>query len=348
MATLPTGLQVRFMVDPSVVMELVWALFIKDDDLEAEFPARAERFVGGPDLPARIRSFWGDGEACFTEVFVVAQRGGVLFEDDPERLWAGLAAGAAEPPGFERLASETPEDQVRFRGRLARLHEEPDLRHRWLSLLRDTWTAVEPAWRDHGRDVAEERAWELRARLPEAGTYADLVPLVGECDFNGRLPQLVAEAGAAGQPAVLVPTWLGRKGFVVSLADCVVWAPPNPSRPAGPSYRRARPGPAPRSATGPAGTRQWAIPPVWPFLRPQPGVPARSESWPASSACPSRRSRTTSASSGMRPSWIRKKGEGGGCRSTLPPSINSCRNPGDRWWEPLSDITSLATAGLEV
>jgi hypothetical protein len=235
MATLPTGLQVRFVVQPNVVMELVWALFVPDDEIEAEFPARSERFVAAPDLPARIRSFWADGDACYTEVFVVAQRGGVFFEKDPGRLWAGLAAGAAMAPGFERLASETPEDQVRFRGRLARLQEEPDLRQRWLSLLRDTWNAVEPGWRDHGRGVAEERAWELRARLPEAGTYSDLVPLVGECDFNGRLPQLVAEAGAAGQPAVLVPTWLGRKGFMVSLADCVVWAPPNPSRPAGPS-----------------------------------------------------------------------------------------------------------------
>ncbi len=229
------GLQARFVVRPSLVMELVWALFVKDDQTEDEFPVRINRFAAAPGLDERIRAFWDDGDACFTEVFVVAERGDALFETDPDRLLAGLAEGLAAPNRFERLASETPEDQERFRARLARLHDDPDLQAAWLDLVRATWAAVDPAWRSEGRETAEARAWEIRAKVPDVGSYADLVPLVGECDFGGRLPQLVSEAAAYGQDVVLVPAWLGRKGFLMSLATALVWAPPTPFRPAGPS-----------------------------------------------------------------------------------------------------------------
>src|SRR5438876_8286088 len=110
---------VRLEVRCSIVMELVWALAIKPD--ESEFPVRATRFEAVPGMEERILALWGDGETCLTETFVVAERGGVLFETDPQRLWTGLAEGAAASPRYEPLASETPEDQARFRARLARL-----------------------------------------------------------------------------------------------------------------------------------------------------------------------------------------------------------------------------------
>jgi DNA-binding transcriptional ArsR family regulator len=78
-------------------------------------------------------------------------------------------------------------------------------------------------------------AWELRTRVPDVGSYADLVPLIQGCDFGGLLPRLVGECEAAGQAVVLAPAWLGRKGFVVSLRSCLLYGPPTPSRPAGPS-----------------------------------------------------------------------------------------------------------------
>ncbi len=218
-------------------MELVWALLRhRPTTTEAEFPARVERFAAAPGLAERIRAFWDDGEACFTEMFVVAERGGVLFESDPERLWAGLAEGAAAAARFERLASETPEDQVRFRDRLARLHDDPDLRAAMAGAAARHLGRHRPA-------VAGARAgtsprggrWEIRAKVPEAGSYADLVPLVEGCDFRVCCPGWWAKPAAGGQAVVLVPTWLGRKGFLVALADCLLWGPPSPSRPAGPS-----------------------------------------------------------------------------------------------------------------
>jgi DNA-binding transcriptional ArsR family regulator len=214
-------------------MELVWAIAIKPG--EAEFPARADRFAAVPGMEERILAVWGDGESCFTEAFVVAERGGVLFETDPDRLWAGLAEGAAAPPRFEPLGSETPEDQLLFRARLARLQDDPEQRARWLELLRDVWAVVEDRWVQTGRDVAETLAWELRTKVPELGSYADLVPLIDGCDFGGLLPRLVSESAVAGHPVVLAPAWLGRKGFLVGLTTCVLYGPPSPARPAGPS-----------------------------------------------------------------------------------------------------------------
>jgi DNA-binding transcriptional ArsR family regulator len=226
---------VRLEVRSSIIMELVWALALKPGADEAEFPARVQRFASAPGIEERILALWGDGETCFTETFVVAERGGVLFETDPARVWAGLAEGAAAPPRFEPLASETAEDQARFRDRLARLRDDPELRRRWLELLRDVWAAVEDGWSEEGRNVAETLAWELRTKLPEEGGYADLVPLIGGCDFGGLLPQLVGENAAGGHPVVLAPAWLGRKGFLVGLTSCLLYGPPTSSRPAGPS-----------------------------------------------------------------------------------------------------------------
>src|SRR6516165_781714 len=113
-----TSPSVRLEVRSSLIMELVWALVLKPDEVEVNFPARMSRFASAPGMQARILALWGDGETCFTEAFVVAERGGVLFETDPARLWAGLAKGAVAPSRFEPLASETPVDQARFRDRL--------------------------------------------------------------------------------------------------------------------------------------------------------------------------------------------------------------------------------------
>jgi DNA-binding transcriptional ArsR family regulator len=216
-------------------MELTWALMVHEDKPETEYPARVGRFDSDPTLPERIAAMWADGESCFTEVVIAADRGGVLFEDDTARFWAGLEAGVTGPDRIEELASETPANQVRFRDRLARLRRDRDLRDRWLALLRATWAVAGAGWDDEGRSAAEAMAWELQGKLPELATYADLAPIVDTCDFNGLLPRLVAEGAASGQEVTIAPCWLGRRGFLLSLPDRLVWSPPTPARSPGPS-----------------------------------------------------------------------------------------------------------------
>ncbi len=149
------------------------------------------------------------------------------------RLWAGLAAGAAAPPRFEPLGSETAEDQRRFRARLARLHDDPEHRRRWLDLLGDVWAAVEGDWRAGGRDVADSLAWDMRAKLPEVGLYADMAPVVQGCDFGGLLAKLVGDGALAGLPVIIAPAWLGRNGLLVALTTCLLYGPPTPTRATG-------------------------------------------------------------------------------------------------------------------
>lgn len=225
----------RIAVRPSVAIELMWALNVCHPEPEPEYPARAGRFDSDAGLPQRIAELWGDGDSCFSEVPIVADRGGVLFEDDIDRFWAGMEAGAAGPDRAERLASETPADQARFRTRLARLRRDPELRARWLDVLHEAWAAISERWEREGRGVAEALAWELEGKLPDRGMYADLAPIVGGYDFDGLVPRLVADAAAAGHEVTVVPAWLGRKGFLLSLPDRLLWGPPTPVRPPGPS-----------------------------------------------------------------------------------------------------------------
>jgi DNA-binding transcriptional ArsR family regulator len=225
----------RIEVRVSVAFELMWALYMAKHEPNSEYPARAGRLDADPGLAERIPAFWGDGEPCFTELLVVADRGGVLFEDDLNRFWAGLEAGLAGPDRSEPLTSEAPADRDLFLERLARLRRDPALRGRWLGLLRATWAAVAERWDAEGRAVVESAAWDLRGKLPEFATYADLAPMVATCDFNGLVPQLVGEAAASGCAVMIVPAWLGRKGFLLSLPDLVLWSPPTPTQPPGPS-----------------------------------------------------------------------------------------------------------------
>ena len=222
-------------VRSSVAMELLWAAYLGECEPEPEYPARVGRFGADEDLPVRIAALWDDGEPCFTEIIVAADRGGVLFEDDIDRFWAGLEAGAAGPKRVERLVSETAADRDRFLDRLARLRRDPELRARWLRLLQDTWGAIAERWEREGRAAVEAMVWELQGKLPGHGTYPDLAPVVGTCDFNGLVPRLVGDAAAAGHEVTVVPAWLGRKGFLLTLPDRLIWGPPTPTRPPGPS-----------------------------------------------------------------------------------------------------------------
>ena len=70
-------------VKPSLVCELVWAMALTPRESEEPYPARVDRFAGHRDLEERLKRFWDDGQGFFTEVLVLADRAGALFEEDP-------------------------------------------------------------------------------------------------------------------------------------------------------------------------------------------------------------------------------------------------------------------------
>jgi len=213
---------VRYLVESSLAMELVWALMIHEGEPDAErYPARAQRFAGAPGMDERIAAFWGDGDACFTELFIVAERAGVLYESDVDRLLAGLEVGATAPPGVEAMSSETAADRDRFRTRLGRLRDDPEVRSEWLKLVRDVWAAVSTQWGRDGRPAVGAYEWDLRGKFARSRTYSDLEALL-KCDFDGMLPRLVRQYSAEGKPVVMVASWYARKTFVMALDDCLL------------------------------------------------------------------------------------------------------------------------------
>jgi DNA-binding transcriptional ArsR family regulator len=226
---------VHYLVRPSLTMELVWALMVHEGEPDAEtYPARAQRFAAAPGLEERITAFWGDGDPCFTELFIVAERAGVLYESDADRLWAGLEAGATAAPGVEAMSSETAADRQRFKERLDQLHRDDDVRLAWLELVKDVWNAVSEQWSRDGRQAVGAYEWDLRGKFARSHSYSDLEALL-KCDLDGMLPRLVREYSAEGKPVVLVASWFARKTFVMGLDDCLVVGHAAPSGWVGPT-----------------------------------------------------------------------------------------------------------------
>jgi DNA-binding transcriptional ArsR family regulator len=231
----PAEAPVHYLVKSSLVMELVWALMVHEGDPDPEsYPARAQRFGAAPGLEDRIAGFWGDGDPCFTELFIVAERAGVLFESDVDRLWAGLEEGATAVPGMEAMSSETAADRQRFRARLDRLRQDDEVRSAWLQLVRDVWGAVSAQWRRDGRHAVGAYEWDLRGRFARCQSYSDLAGLLN-CDLDGMLPRLVREYSDEGKPVVMVASWFARKTFVMGLDDFLLVGHAAPSGRVGPT-----------------------------------------------------------------------------------------------------------------
>ncbi|HEX4863055.1 MAG TPA: metalloregulator ArsR/SmtB family transcription factor [Acidimicrobiales bacterium] len=221
-------------VRTSLVTDLVWAMWVHADEPDPIYPARLGRFGDGSDLAARLAGFWDDGQGFFTEVLVVADRVGALFEEDPERLFELLEAGAAGPGRTEPLASEPPDDQRRFRARLKRLHDSSRLRRAWIALIRDVWAAVGPDWEKHGRSAAEAIARELRQKTGPSAGPAQLIQLL-HCDNDSTFDQLLWDLAGEGGKVLIVPARYARRGMFVSFPGSMIVTPGTPAAAAGPT-----------------------------------------------------------------------------------------------------------------
>lgn len=221
-------------VRTSLVTELVWAMWVHPTEPDPDYPARFERFSPDSGLPARLAGFWEDGEGFFTEVLIVADRAGALFEEDAERLFERLEAAAAGPSRSEPLSSESPEDQKRFRARLKRLHDSAKLRRSWLELIRDVWQEVGPGWENRGRFAAEALARELRHKLGPAIGFTELQSMI-ECELGESFLGFLHDSASEGARVLLVPGWYNRKCLYLRLPDSVIVTP---------SLRLLSPGPS--------------------------------------------------------------------------------------------------------
>jgi hypothetical protein len=126
-----------------------------------------------PELADRVAGFWRDPGEGYTELFVLGQRGGTLYELEPARFIEGLDAAGAAPDAPLGLESEQPAEIEAVRRRLDVLREDAAVREHYRQLLTDAWAVVAEDWEREGRALVQASLAEWPGRLERAGSLAN-------------------------------------------------------------------------------------------------------------------------------------------------------------------------------
>ncbi|HEY1828153.1 MAG TPA: metalloregulator ArsR/SmtB family transcription factor [Acidimicrobiales bacterium] len=191
---------------PSLATDLIWALSVAVNQSTPEKQRmRAELFAGREELAGRVRAFWGDNavdDACFTEMHVIAHHAGAISETDPDALWAAIEEGAQTVPLDLPLESEDPDYRLRFLARMEKLQNSPDLRRRYIALLKEVWEPINERWQaslpilyETGRHAVEQI---------ERRPFHEVVRV--DCNtFHSRIPIITAQLETGAHTLLVVP-----------------------------------------------------------------------------------------------------------------------------------------------
>jgi len=209
----------RLQVRASAPLELMWIVH----DCEANHP------LDGPlasleDLRNRVgerlHTFWGDGVRGFTEVVVIAERGGTLFDLDLDRFFASFD-DAVQLTGHPSLLSEPPADRRLLHARLERLRAEPELRSVYKALLLDAWESVRDEWEAAGRSAVLKAAEDWQRRLDDGTNYRQLLERPRIWPNRPELEELADNSAIEGR-MVFSPGWFFGIVHVVEIDDLVL------------------------------------------------------------------------------------------------------------------------------
>src|SRR5437870_646239 len=129
----PVATPTPIIVQSSPAMELFGAaLVLRTGRKSPAHPLFDPENPRSVELARRVREIWPGETDCFSELLVVAQAGGLLFEQDVDELLARLPEAARLDLGEPALASETAEDRAELLARLDRLRRQGGLRRRWV------------------------------------------------------------------------------------------------------------------------------------------------------------------------------------------------------------------------
>jgi hypothetical protein len=127
---------------PSELFSLLWRL--ERTNLLGE-PTPVPNIPSG--LPGAVAAFWPDGVRGFTEVFVLAQWAGTLFDTDLKSFLERLPEVVQSADFREITLSSEPADQRQaLVERISRLRDHSATFERYRSLLADVWTLARPLW----------------------------------------------------------------------------------------------------------------------------------------------------------------------------------------------------------
>jgi ArsR family transcriptional regulator len=158
-----------------------------------------------PLIAEQARTFWDDRwSIAFSELLILAHRGGCLLESELDPFLDHLDALASQPAGQLRLATESAEEAEALRNRLRRLQRDPDLRQRYVQLMRSAWTHIEPTWRSVGQATVLRTVLATRERLQRGTSVGDLLPPthIVRRQRRAELLVLLNEAAEHGNVAV--------------------------------------------------------------------------------------------------------------------------------------------------
>ncbi len=225
--TVPTSDGPCVSMSSSVAIEIEWALASGDrDDFQRDHATLGGIYDRHSELRDRVRAMWGPGErmSCggYLELMVIAHHGGLLFSTDADALLDRLDELCLTVPASSDdlpLQSETAEDRAAVLQRLARLKESADLRHRYVTLVRDVWEAIRPDWELSGRGAVDAAIASRREVAAKGAHWQELVRDGHE--FGDLMDRLVAELGSDGE-IVVVPAFFTHCGLLVDLPGVVV------------------------------------------------------------------------------------------------------------------------------
>ncbi len=216
----------EIVVRGSVVIELEWALATAGhEEYRLDHPILGAVYDAHPDLLRRVGELWGAEDAlscyCFLELMVLANHGGLLFTLDADALFDRFEELCRDVPSDVRnlpLLTETDHDRRAVYGRLEKLRSSPELRARYLEVIRDVWAAVRDDWEQWGRRSVE-MAVSVRREAMARG--ADWHEVARHDDYDDLLGRTLAALGPEGRVAV-VPAFFTHRGLIVDLPGFVV------------------------------------------------------------------------------------------------------------------------------
>jgi DNA-binding transcriptional ArsR family regulator len=192
-------------VRPSAALELMWIFHGCEASHTLEGPLstleamRAERGEA-------LRKFWDDGVRGFSELVVLAERSGTLFDLDLDRFFAQLDEAATSPRPAPSLLSETPFERRALEARLDRLRREPDVRAAYREMLESVWSTARDEWETMGKPAVVEAAEEWKNRLDRGDPYRSLLERPRIWPGRSELEE-IADAAAAEGRMVMSPGW---------------------------------------------------------------------------------------------------------------------------------------------
>ena len=218
--------RIRVALSAPTELSLASCIFTRwDDDPREPTPEWAqEAQAADPELRGRIERITPGSHTEWGELILLADRMGVLFDSDMTRFFNGIEAALAADVPAPPMPSETTEEMVLIEQRLKLLREDPELRARYIQLLRDVWAVMEEPWRGEARAEAETRAEAYRKQLESARDIREVLPR-GHLYTRERYGTLLNDAMERGEVTIVPLALAGRGGAFFALPGAVLIAP---------------------------------------------------------------------------------------------------------------------------